>query len=393
MVGQDEPERVAMGPFSVKLAPTPLPLEGAALDSLYVYIQETLVNFMKGQAQSGFEVLYFVMTDIGVQETEGNVSTLRIGEGAAAFDVIPPSGDNRNDEAVPQPQQIEAWMRTAIDTRLVGRLESTEFYYVQEARFVSLAEAPANVPNNALADETARGMIPGSSSSGNSRAETALRTSLILAGIAIVLLGALLVRSHRQRQRELAPSAVTLENSTSDASQPRELSMRNDMDIAVDSSSALPAAPLSPVRQSYANPNEEPSSPPRTSSRLDDARSLADSESSWTVATEMGDSAALHSVTTHPSQALVSTESFEHDRQVYLQKDMLTTTWSGNNAVSGPVLSESVLQPSHFTAKQGRRSWVDTDESPRPFIFASHDDTDVGEEVFLMPDEMGDELL
>ena len=77
-VDEDEPERVAMGPFSVKLAPTPLPLEGAALDSLYVYIQETLVDFMKGQAQSGLTVRYFVMTDIGVQETEGNVSTLRI---------------------------------------------------------------------------------------------------------------------------------------------------------------------------------------------------------------------------------------------------------------------------------------------------------------------------
>ena len=381
-----EPHRVPTPRFFVKLAPTPLTLDGKLLNEFYVILQEFLRETINDETGNGLPLLYFVMTDISPEETEGNVSTLSVGEGAATFGPVTRNGNNDN-IPLPKQEQIEAWLRTAIDTRLVDKLQDTDFYYVQEARFVSAAESASNRgPNNSIVDEVA-GVTPSTAKNGNSRADAALRASVIMAGVAIILLGALLVRSHRQRQREMPPTVV-LENDTCASQAPQQQPRIESIPSEPDT---IPVVAATPIRNTSSSPEEEvASSPPRTPS---DARSLADSESSWTVATEMGDSAALHSVATHPSQAIVSTESFEHDRQVYLQKDMLTTAWSGNNANGGPVLSESVLQPSHFSASQGhRRSWVDTDESPRPFIFASHDaDAEMGEEVFLMPEEKGHE--
>lgn len=111
---------------------------------------------------------------------------------------------------------------------------------------------------------------------------------------------------------------------------------------------------------------------------LDDGRSVADSESEWTVATEAGDSMALKSVFAASSSAgsllkmgpttssnqqpqdplgLALSESFERDRQVAITKDMLTGQWSGriNSRGANGAQSESVLQPSHFSASQERR--------------------------------------
>ena len=54
---------------------------------------------------------------------------------------------------------------------------------------------------------------------------------------------------------------------------------------------------------------------------------------------------------------LVLSESFQRDRQVAITKDMLTGHWSGrihNRGSVGPH-SESVFQPSHFSASQERR--------------------------------------
>ena len=113
-----------------------------------------------------------------------------------------------------------------------------------------------------------------------------------------------------------------------------------------------------------------------------DARSVADSESEWTVATEAGDTQALKSITptlntTSASVVgantgnrtntmndrqinLIMSESFERDRPVAITKDMLTGQWSGrvSNHRSGPHAtqqSESVLKPSHFSASDERR--------------------------------------
>ena len=115
---------------------------------------------------------------------------------------------------------------------------------------------------------------------------------------------------------------------------------------------------------------------------MTDVRSLADSESEWTVATEAGDSMALKNIaaslnsnnadgpgTTSKSAStndrqinLILSESFERDRTVAITKDMLTGQWSGRvsnhrgGASHHQQQSESVLQPSHFTASHERRA-------------------------------------
>jgi hypothetical protein len=356
----DEPTRVTVGPFSLQLAPTPFTFNPDALDLLYVYIQQTLLEYMNLQAaDSGLNVLYFVMTDIGLSEMDGDVSTLRIGEGAAAF-----GAPGENAGSVPSDTQVESWIRAAIDTQLVGHLEETEFYYVQEARFVSLT-GDRGAGAGALQEEEEPPIVTTSGGGSN----IALSASVAVAGAAVLLLGALLVKSQRQRHSETATPVL-------------------------GSASLDRGAPPSMSPRRYQPAEEQASSPsPARSGRTDpDSRSLADSDvSSWTAGTEMGDSAALQSIATnqYAIPAVVATESFEHERQVYVQKDMLTTVWSGRNGVSPGALTvpqDSVLTPSHFSASQERhrRQWTDQDAAPRPFVFASNDD--IGEEVFLMPE-------
>jgi hypothetical protein len=99
-----------------------------------------------------------------------------------------------------------------------------------------------------------------------------------------------------------------------------------------------------------------------------DGRSLAGSESEWTVATEAGDSMAIKSI--HPNAGLIApnspntsalmlSESFERDRQVAITKDMLTGQWSGkvtNQKMGATTSTESVLQPSYFSAEMERQA-------------------------------------
>jgi hypothetical protein len=96
-----------------------------------------------------------------------------------------------------------------------------------------------------------------------------------------------------------------------------------------------PPSPLSPVPSMNSNSN---TSGAHFSSVMDDSKSIADSESEWTVNTEAGDSAALKSLShLHMYQPgastafaqrnlrMVSTESFERDRPIHLRKVMLTS--------------------------------------------------------------------
>lgn len=103
----------------------------------------------------------------------------------------------------------------------------------------------------------------------------------------------------------------------------------------------------------------------RTIDNSHDGRSIAGSESEWTVATEAGDSMAIKSI--HPNvlvpnspntSALMLSESFERDRQVAITKDMLTGQWSGNvtNQRGTQTSTESVLQPSYFSATVERQN-------------------------------------
>jgi hypothetical protein len=119
-----------------------------------------------------------------------------------------------------------------------------------------------------------------------------------------------------------------------------------------------------PSRSTHTTPASTPDSKPEAA----DSRSFADSESEWTVGTEAGDSMALKSLVPPSAAASVSlrhpepwvlSESFERDRPVNITKDMLTGQWSGRvsnlRASTGAAHSDSVLQPSYFSASQERR--------------------------------------
>lgn len=403
----DEPERVTLGPFLVRLAPTPRRLGDEELDALYVHIQNTLLDYMSQVTDTGLIVQYFVITNVGISALEDNVSTLRFGEAACAFERVDPD--------VPSPDSvlIQEWIRQAIDTRLVDELQETDFYYVTRANFVSLTEIGLDNSNNNADGVQQGGTGADVSRDGNGddtgRAGVVMIASVVIASVAVMLLAALLVKNHRSRWRAGGDGRTEVRSPVSLES--NDLSHRTATmppSIMLDPRRAS-SSTMRAYEQELASSPALPQHHPTTRSleySSSDARSLADSESSWTVATEMGDSAAVHSIATHggagAAGGLVATESFERDRQVYLQKDMLTTTWSGYGGRGGGDgrvggggggLSESVLQPSHFSAgherRSGRRQWIDTDETPRPFVFASHDnDNDMGEEVFLMlPDD------
>lgn len=84
--------------------------------------------------------------------------------------------------------------------------------------------------------------------------------------------------------------------------------------------------------------------PERDHQHIEDSKSEV-SESSWTVAERF-----------FPfSRSIQSTESFERERCVNLQKDMLTSAWSGRMPSDRSPQMDSVLQPSHFSAAQERR--------------------------------------
>ncbi|KAL7559314.1 hypothetical protein ACA910_002482 [Epithemia clementina (nom. ined.)] len=165
-------------------------------------------------------------------------------------------------------------------------------------------------------------------------------------------------------------------------------------------------------QQSYPSQRQSQSNHHRTAwdNGSYDNRSYADgSESSFTVATEAGDSMALKSIPYNDNSAgvfglpsgnssgsggsfwptgsdgsffeqtppppppssefseeqilqqgvlLSSPESFEYDRPVNLRKDMLTSAWSGrmpSSAHEDSIRNDSVLQPSYFSASQERR--------------------------------------
>eukprot|EP00977_Amphora_coffeiformis_P026053 scaffold23920_cov199-Amphora_coffeaeformis.AAC.1 len=318
-----------MGPFSVRLAPTPRLLGDEELDALYVHIQQTLVKYMTTVAGSGLDIRYFVITDVGIQKYEANVSTLRFGEAAFAF------GRTTPDVLSPDPVEIEDWIRQAIDTELVNTLQETDFFYVTDAVYVSLTESGLDDNSvDSVLDDVVN--LPNSNNAGGkSRADVALISSVAIASVAVLLLGALLVRSHHSRRNhgELqSPVSLGVTNEMSSYHSSREITTPS-----VTGSSRRDLLPKEQEVSSGPSPRPQSRSMDIYSGGItaSDARSIADSESSWTVATEMGDSAAVHSVATHSSAAgLVTTESFEHDRQVHLQKDMLTTSWSGQNAMA-----------------------------------------------------------
>jgi hypothetical protein len=160
----------------------------------------------------------------------------------------------------------------------------------------------------------------------------------------------------------------------------------------------FPAANLEQVRQSLTDDNAATAAAATTNTAtvgFAAARDTTDAPSvvsDWTVPSEPGDTMALPDepftppravVTTHraasvpPPQevttldnnlVLAPTESFERERPVLVQKDMMTSAWSNSRGTQQlhhhhqrtTSVGESVLQPSHFRASAERREVLNT---------------------------------
>ena len=158
----------------------------------------------------------------------------------------------------------------------------------------------------------------------------------------------------------VAAALLALKRRRREAVIPVERAVLNDDDDLSPKKRPRPALSSTPASTPETTKEEAP--PPATNT---DSRSVADSESEWTVGTEAGDSMALKSLVPpaaalhHPEPWGVWAESFERDRPVAISKDMLTGQWSGRvthlRHSAAAAQSDSVLQPSYFSASQERR--------------------------------------
>jgi hypothetical protein len=357
---------------------------------------------------------YVLLTDIdGVFTGEPeSTTTLTMGEGVAAF--YAPGGPAAV-QSVPSEELVDDWVRQAIDTELVNKLATTKYGYVQQATYVSLDQHDGNGNNTdsggGSGDDVSEVVSPREAQA-QAAARPAMTVGLVAAvacaGALTLVVVAFLVGKSRQNKN----NAARLQYASSGGGSSRE----NDPALMLDGTSRNSPKKVIPPGRTYkldddddddddddmdeeeqtntclkrAKNNISPVTAAtmavaRATSELE-CRSMAEmSDSDFTVSTEAGDSAALKSIgggggtsggyggggggagssyfarfgggggrdmTVPP---MVTAESFEHDRQVSLRKDMLTSPWSGRMPSIRTSQQESVLQPSHFTASQERR--------------------------------------
>jgi hypothetical protein len=258
-------------------------------------------------------------------------TTLAVNAGIASYSSFP----------VPNSDLVNGWVKDGIEANLVDQLNDKGFETIESVEFNF-----KNGKNNSETDNTDSEPVDEVEPSGiesdravdNGNSNTIAVISGSAAGGAVALIAAAVIALWAVRRRK---KVVRIE----------------DMNPVIIDDSDLSLQPKT---------SSDDVAP--KSMAVVDERSLAESESEWTVATEAGDSMALKSICPNNATAMsrlgaaastemILSESFERDRQVSLTKDMLTGQWSGRCATNtrNGVMSESVLQPSHFSASQERR--------------------------------------
>jgi hypothetical protein len=385
------PPRVIIDPFVVELGPTNEVFTEAQvrflLDTMetvvFDYITDANGNSRLLAESSGsaaaFGRLEYIKFGAARQVYNAAASSvaLSVDTGVASFAQQP----------IPSAALVDSWVQTALSTNLVGQLQQVvSFAAIDHAKYTlqSGAAAPsapttASLPAAPAASPTSGAASGGSAKVGNDQRSSAEKDGLnipLVAGTTAAAAACLLVLLavvSRRRRHERSDSVEILPPKKKSSPPPPSRS------------ASAAAAAVVKTNRSSSPKSERKFLPPSLASaavdaRLDDGRSVADSESEWTVATEAGDTTTLKSVypsllTTQPTPPSMTTphhaseaaiglalsESFERDRQVAITKDMLTGQWSGrihSNRLNGGGhnnQSESVLQPSHFSASQERR--------------------------------------
>jgi hypothetical protein len=296
----------------------------------------------------------------------------------------------------PNASTINEWLQAAFTTKLLPALQQTSSSSFQTIENISYglqsSEEPPligrNTTNNdgtGVKDDNSDGSGNGTDNeTGGTTRKSSNRSNVPLiagttAGVAaciVVLILGFTARQRRQdknnnKAREITDTLDSLSPPDVDQSSPsKKTNKKRKQRNGSDSNETSPSS---------SKGGDKEVSKQQSKGISDDGRSLADSESEWTVGTEAGDTMALKNILPNPMMLnksnpnvvskkndhhinLVLSESFERDRKVAITKDMLTGQWSGRvsncrngNTGAQQQQSESVLQPSHFSASQERR--------------------------------------
>ena len=329
------PARVLVEPFVVTLMVAAQPLNSVELDELLAAMEQTVEEYAREQKPSDGErqralqssqygnLLWVKFNDVTQEHDEQSVN---VNVGTGIFSYV--------DHPIPTVAEANAWIHDSLQSNLLAALRET-------STFASISNVSMESPTESVPDVEEPASEEEDQSANSSGKMSVLVGAIAGAAVLLLVIALLVVKTRRKSQIEIED----LHRVESD--QPKR---------SPRSSSAAGGASIRgevlPRRRS-----------------LDDGRSLAGSESDFTVATEAGDSTALKSI--HAKSLLLGqssgmksgiqmalSESFERDRQLSISKDMLTGMWSGAVQRGGRndnVQSESVLKPSHFSASQERR--------------------------------------
>lgn len=326
--------RVTLSPFRLALIGAERALDATELND-FLLMAETVV-FQYATSRSADYMLRWVKFNSIVQTFSPQLqgTYLDIGVGAFSFDYYP----------VPSHEVVMTWVQESLENNLMPILKSSSHFTTLT---VIEFELVRNIGISNDVSPTDIKVASNEANNSNSHTPAILAGTVTVAAVLVIFIAVLaLLRRHKQH--------VEIENL-------RQLDGDMKQGTNLVSTRGGHSASLDQHAQRRVT---------------DDGRSLADSESEWTVATEAGDSTALKSLCNANSKVIlnpyatnnndlnirmVMSEAFERDRQVAISKDMLTGLWSGavsQNHINGRndiTQSESVLQPSHFSASQERR--------------------------------------
>lgn len=310
------PPRVIIEPFVLSLQPIVRNTISSQSNMLTLLglMEVTItdyINDLQGRRRLQAPQLQYVKFASGTPRYENNVVEVDVSAGVVSYTNHP----------TPEASQVQSWVQTSLESDLVNVLRNEPAFAMVTSVEYRRVDGNSNSGSQASPAD-------GSSSNNN--------TPLIAgaaAGGACLLLVAGLWAARRKRIGSVP-------------SHSREVSYKpNDLE--------------EPPEASFSNHNNNSHS---------DHRSVAESESEWTMNTEAGDSTALKSLHATVVQTLGSHEgeSFEADRPIALSKDMLVGQWSGHihTPTAAATTGESVLQPSYFSAateQQTRQQQVDSE--------------------------------
>lgn len=325
--------RVVITDFDVIVTPTPFSFTQSDLNALHSTLEAVVWNQIQSKQEEfpyGTTLQDVLLGNIISIPEEEDVTRLKFSGGRVNF----------GGSSTPSVGDVNGWVKYAVDNYYVTALQNTQFYYIESS--THLMDGQSYVPPAPIVQE------PSTSPQGSSTNNAGAIAGSIIAVAVVCLLAAMFLVHRRSRRmsnymEQHNPSKEHLDGLA--FAEDDEGEGATALNVSVDSLTPR-KTPLSPV---VAVP--------------DDGKSIAGSESDFTVNTEAGDSAAIKSLApgayTAVSASRVATESFERERPVNLRKDMLTSSWSAGRVFGlGPLRTnqnESVLAPSHFSASEERQ--------------------------------------